>query len=201
MSISTKCRKCGRRYNLKDEHAGKKFRCKECEAVVTVPQAEPASFAADDWDDDFGGGTDYEDYGGDEDYGSPPPPPRPRKKKPAAKKKRPTKKKSSRSRSDGGQGAKIGGGVFAALVVLGIVMKVLSAVGLDLGGSWDSYTTPDGNITVLMPGKVKSVPLNQGRQLAPGGQGYGAERRHYACIIVIEPMPAEMLAINRGSNF
>ena len=193
MSISAKCRKCGRRYSLKEEHAGRKFRCKECESVVTVPEPKADTEVADDWDADFGGGMDYEDYGDDEnygdDFGSPPPPPRPRKKKkPAAKKKRP-KKRSSGS-GNGGQAAKIGGAVFSGLVVLGIVIKVISAAGFDFE-SWQSYTTPDGNITVMMPGKVKNVPV-PAHQMAPGGQSVGAERSRYACIIIIEPMPQEL---------
>jgi Suppressor of fused protein (SUFU) len=38
MTISIACEKCGFRYKLKDELAGKKVKCKECQAVFVVPQ-------------------------------------------------------------------------------------------------------------------------------------------------------------------
>jgi hypothetical protein len=37
MPISVSCPACGKEYNVKDEAAGRKFKCKECEAVVEVP--------------------------------------------------------------------------------------------------------------------------------------------------------------------
>ena len=37
MPISVSCPACGKEYNVKDEAAGKKFKCKECEAIVEVP--------------------------------------------------------------------------------------------------------------------------------------------------------------------
>lgn len=37
MSISFPCGECGRRYELGDELAGKRFRCKKCASIVTVP--------------------------------------------------------------------------------------------------------------------------------------------------------------------
>ena len=37
MPISVSCPHCGKEYNVKDEAAGKKFKCKECEAIVEVP--------------------------------------------------------------------------------------------------------------------------------------------------------------------
>jgi hypothetical protein len=38
MTILVACEKCGFRYKLKDELAGKKAKCKECQAVFVVPQ-------------------------------------------------------------------------------------------------------------------------------------------------------------------
>jgi len=38
MTISIACEKCGFRYKLKDELAGKKVKCKECQTVFVVPQ-------------------------------------------------------------------------------------------------------------------------------------------------------------------
>lgn len=36
MTILVACEKCGFRYKLKDELAGKKVKCKECQAVATA---------------------------------------------------------------------------------------------------------------------------------------------------------------------
>ena len=45
MTISFSCPECGRKYDLKDELAGKKIQCRGCEAAIRVPDA--------DADDDF----------------------------------------------------------------------------------------------------------------------------------------------------
>ncbi len=39
MTISVACEQCGFKYKLKDELAGKKVKCKECQTVFVVPQA------------------------------------------------------------------------------------------------------------------------------------------------------------------
>lgn len=43
MPIQVDCPHCGRNFRLKDELAGKKFRCSECQEVVTAPSPEPPS--------------------------------------------------------------------------------------------------------------------------------------------------------------
>ena len=52
MPITATCPKCNQEYRLKDDVAGKKFRCKACQAVVTVPEpsADPGGHK-DPWDD------------------------------------------------------------------------------------------------------------------------------------------------------
>lgn len=40
--ISARCPNCRREYQVKDEFAGKKFRCKDCEAAVVVPDGGAA---------------------------------------------------------------------------------------------------------------------------------------------------------------
>lgn len=40
MAIKVECPQCDKAYRLPDESAGKKFRCKACSAVITVPAAE-----------------------------------------------------------------------------------------------------------------------------------------------------------------
>lgn len=37
--ISFKCIKCSHAYNVPDEHAGKKVRCKECQTINSIPPA------------------------------------------------------------------------------------------------------------------------------------------------------------------
>lgn len=69
MSIETECDACGRAYRVKDDYAGKKFRCKTCDTVVQVP--EPVLADADPWDDLDS--ADYEDYDNPYSSGSPPP--------------------------------------------------------------------------------------------------------------------------------
>lgn len=195
MPIKAKCRKCSKSYTVKDELAGKKFRCKQCEAPVTVPQ--PAVLIEDEPEDDDWGSGDFGDFSED-DYDDIPARPKKRKKKPAAKKKR----KKKRSSSGSGVGAKIGailGGVFGFLVVVSLIMKIISGVGgIDIGVSWKSYTTPDGNVTVQMPGDVKSMPV---AQMTPGGQAFGATRPSFACVIVIEPMPIQLQGMSESEIF
>lgn len=209
MPIKAKCRKCSKVYTVKDELAGKKFRCKQCQTPVTVPQ--PAVILEEEPEpeedlfgsnDDFGGdefGSFGDDFGDDygDDYGEPVRPKK-RKKKPAPKKKKRRKKKSSGP----GVGAKVGsivGGVFGILCIISIVLKVITAAGgLDLGTSWKSYTTPDGNVTVLMPGTAKTVPNHA---MAPGGQSYGASGRNFGCAITIEPMVGQLAGMSEEELF
>jgi hypothetical protein len=68
MAINVACPSCGRQYNVKDEAAGKRFKCKDCESVVDVPAAGAG--------DDFGGddyGEPYDPYGGAPSGDAPPP--------------------------------------------------------------------------------------------------------------------------------
>lgn len=189
MPIKAKCRKCSKVYNVKDDLAGKKFRCKECSSPVTVPTpkvevpAEPEEdlFASDDFgsfDDDYD--DEFDDFVPTK-RASP-------KKKPVVKK----KKKKKRSSSGPGIGSRIAGifgAVFGFFIAFAFVVRLFTAIGgaglLDFGISWQSYTTPDGNVSVLLPGPAKSVPA---RSVAPGGQSYGASRKSFACVITIEPM-------------
>src|SRR5215471_4283904 len=62
MSISVTCPNCETTLRVKDEAAGKKVRCKECQKVISVPAA------------DGGGGADWDGLP------EPPPPPRPRRR-------------------------------------------------------------------------------------------------------------------------
>lgn len=55
MSITARCR-CGKKYQVKNDSAGKKFRCKECDEIVKVPAEKFDDLEElddlDDFDDD-----------------------------------------------------------------------------------------------------------------------------------------------------
>lgn len=40
MAIIVKCFECEKRYRCPDERAGKRFRCKECETILTIPEPD-----------------------------------------------------------------------------------------------------------------------------------------------------------------
>ena len=42
MPINVACPQCQRQFVVRDEVAGKSFRCKDCETVVSVPAIKPA---------------------------------------------------------------------------------------------------------------------------------------------------------------
>ncbi len=52
MTISFSCPECGRKYDLKDEFAGKKIKCRGCEAAIRVPDSDDDAEEPDDVDDD-----------------------------------------------------------------------------------------------------------------------------------------------------
>jgi len=186
MPIPVKCRKCGKGYQVKDAMAGKKFRCKKCEAVVAVPT--PKAAKEDDWLED-----DQDDWDLDDADDLPPRP---------AKKKRSQKKSKQKRRKSGGSGM---GAMFARIAIglgvlfgLFICMGVFAVVAKNAGGiqnlfpsalSWQSYTTPDGAATMEMPGKAKQVKI---AQIGSGGQAYGVENTQFACVVTIEPSPANI---------
>jgi hypothetical protein len=82
MSIDVACPECAKVHKLKEEAAGKKFRCKGCQAVVSIPEAAEIA-EPDPWDVV------------DEDAEAPPPMARRRKPQPA---------KRARSSSSSGSG-------------------------------------------------------------------------------------------------
>src|SRR5947199_10696247 len=45
MPIRAQCNNCGKVYNLPDESAGKRLRCKQCAVAFTVPSLAPAAEA------------------------------------------------------------------------------------------------------------------------------------------------------------
>lgn len=135
MPITATCPKCQKEYRVKDELAGKKFRCKACQAIVTVPEpaADPGGHK-DPWDDLDLGAYDDNPYA---DTDEPLEAPRRRKKKSSGK----------RSRSSGIPGTVIvaivceslllllrGVGVVGAVVTLDPCSGVFNLVGVVLSG-------------------------------------------------------------------
>ena len=49
MPIEVSCRKCGKAYRVKDERAGTKIKCKDCQTVIEVPQASEDDYADEMW--------------------------------------------------------------------------------------------------------------------------------------------------------
>ena len=84
MSIKVSCPKCPKTYTVSESNAGKKFRCKGCSQVISVPKPKPKPkrkpkskkpIDDDDWgdefDDDYGTGDDYgseDEYGANDEY-------------------------------------------------------------------------------------------------------------------------------------
>lgn len=87
MPISADCPQCGKTYRVKDDFAGKKFRCKACQGVVTVPAA--AAPSGDPWDN-----LDLGEFQGQDAYGD-------EFEAPAAPRRRKTGKRKSKSRAGG----------------------------------------------------------------------------------------------------
>ena len=205
MAIATSCGECGRDYSLKDELAGKKFKCKNCGAVVVVPaprkSASPKSSGSTasskkspssatptrpaekkSHDDDFlealnSSGLEE----GDDDHEEE------EELRPVAKKKSTAKKKKkSASSGSGGMLAKVGGGLFTALIVIGFILRLFRAAGgVGGGASWQDFTPPDGRYTVTFPNVAKMKPAAE-----PGASTYLAETRNFACAVTYAKLPA-----------
>ncbi|MFN0050608.1 MAG: MJ0042-type zinc finger domain-containing protein, partial [Planctomycetales bacterium] len=110
MPIDVRCPSCDKAYKVKDDAAGKKFRCKNCETAIVVPELV---LEADPWD-----AVDEQEA----EEPQTPLPPRTRRKRPAAA---PTPRRSSR-----------GGGMPATIIVAIITNVLLIPVGLlDLVGN------------------------------------------------------------------
>jgi hypothetical protein len=126
--IDVQCPACGKAYRVGEDKAGKKFRCKGCEKIVSIPSASLIEEF-----DDYGAGVD--DYGApadDRDDFSDAYSPRPSRGagRPQTRRRKAMKKK----KSSGGKvgiiiGSVIGGVVVAGLLVVGIVFAVRNSTG------------------------------------------------------------------------
>lgn len=186
MAISFECTGCGKEYKVKDDLAGKRIRCKGCETVVTVPSSEEE----EDWLS-----VEVEDW--TEPQPASPAPPRSSSKKKSGSKKNGSKRKRSSSSHAPRIGA-IAGGVFTVLIVLAFVGRLAVNVAKLQGFqgvqgaavNWQDYTTPDGGVTVQLPGRAKPNPQPQ---VVPGGTSFLAETRNDACGVSTEPIPVQAM--------
>ncbi len=151
MTISVRCSECAKKYTVKDEAAGKSFKCKDCGATLAVPAAKPRP------DEDA-----FEDYE-DDSFEAEAPAPR-RSKKPTAGSRGGTTKKKSAKSSSGGSIVFIGGAVLGAIVLLAGLGIAVSKLGL--GSSWVDYSHPDGSFKIKFPKQPKVQALGHGAELS-----------------------------------
>lgn len=198
MAISLECTGCSKKLKVKDEAAGKRIKCPECQAVLTVPELESAGD-----EDDFLGGLNEavkqekrrpriepdSDDDDSEDYDDAPSTSAPRRRtKPVASK---TKKRKSSSSGGGGGALKaIGGVLVGLLVILGIVAKVAKVARnggfLNSAVNWTQFTHPTGGASIEMPGVPKLDVKQSG---AANGQVYSVDNGRYACSFASVPFP------------
>lgn len=146
MAIEVSCRKCGKEYRVREERAGTKIRCKECQASISVPLME----TEEEWDE------------------TPMPPAR------GGRAKADRKTNDGRKKSGGGSSLWIWVGVGAGVVVLvglivgllrflpGTASQLADGTSTLAGSSWVKFTLPDGSASALFPGPVKSEMLPNG---------------------------------------
>lgn len=193
MAIPLECTGCGKKLKVKDESAGKRIKCPECQAVLTVPKPESSGD-----EDDFLGGLDdavkqekkrpravIEDDEETEDYGDAPSSSPKRRTKQTS-----SKKKSSGSSSGGGVLKAIGGVVFGLLVILGLIGQVAKVA--RVGGafnqsvSWQNFRHPTGGASIDMPGVAT---LNAVASTDPNAQVYTASTRNFSCSLTAAALP------------
>jgi hypothetical protein len=141
MAIKVKCSGCGKTYQVKDEAAGKKIRCKDCEKLIPVPK--PAS-SDDDWMSlDEPEDPDDDDEDDDSDF----------ERRPRRSSRTPTKtKRGARSKRSKGPRKPIPGslGASLAITVVGCVLWILL-------GSWSTFRFGLANQTELKPETIFTI--------------------------------------------
>lgn len=179
MAIRATCSQCGKTYSVPEKNAGKRFRCRECSAAVTVPSAgsrerrptkpsvnrgvpprKKASAAAGIADDDDDFLNDLESLAASSQQVAALPPPVAGAARPSKATKK--SKRSSRGNADGGRSfaSQLGRGLLVALVLLvgvpfaiGVFRAVRDAVPVGDVSSWPVATLGDTGVTIRMPKK------------------------------------------------
>jgi len=200
MPISFECTGCGKKLKIKDESAGKRIKCPECQAVLNAPKPQkkdeddflggldeavkqvkkrpPAAIEDDDDDDDV---EDYDDA--------------PRASAPKRRTKKTASKKSSGSGSAGRVFGAIGGGLVTLLVILGVIGKVAKVARLgefmNQSVSWQHFRHPTGGASIDMPGLAT---LNVKASTDPSAQVYTCNSRNFACSLTAVSLPPQAMA-------
>ncbi len=115
--ISFQCAECGAKYQVPEQHAGKRTRCKKCEAVLVIPAVEAAV---------------------DDEPAAPPPPPRARRTSSARRSS--AARRGSSARRAAAQSEKTGGSNKAIVAVL-----VLLVVGVGGYFAYDHFIAGSGD--------------------------------------------------------
>lgn len=150
MAIRVTCHSCGKNYSIPDQHAGKRFQCKQCQNPIAVPAGHDNL----DDDDSFLADLDLVDRPQDRSTAQP----RLAAMPSAAKK--PTKKKKSSSDSGNSAGKTIGVLIAVLVCLVGVVSFVLmngspsdkAPVTQDVS-EWDYVSISPSQASVRMPGK------------------------------------------------
>lgn len=153
MAINVTCTGCQKGYSVPDQHAGKRFKCKQCGQPIQVPAA-----ASEDDDDDFLKDLSEATTASRRSAPLPSLPPLPSQ---SARPQASANRKKAKSSSGSGNGPSVGkviGIVFACFVGLGglgIVVRVAATSSLSKDvAKWHSVPF-DRGMTVKMPGKPK----------------------------------------------
>jgi hypothetical protein len=165
MAIAVTCPACGRQYNVKDEAAGKKFKCKDCGEAVSVPEPGVAGGRADDF------GDPYNPYA-DDDFGverAPPVSARPPRSSSRGR-------TSAAGRTAGPGISLIVCGTLCLLVSIGIGILLLVVGATDpppgAGPEFAMIMTIYGLSIMLIGGGINTVVILGGNSLRTGGS-YG----------------------------
>lgn len=189
MPISFECDHCGKSYRVKDEAAGKRFRCKECSSPLEVPSPDEDEFLAEVSEDD------WEDYA-DDDF-APAQPTRRSRPKPSPKKKKRKRRKSSSAGVSAGKIVLIVGGVLGVLFVGFVGVGVFQAVKVVMNPEWKEFSPPGVDLKAMMPGSPKPKTNFVGMVTE---YNFVAETPRYACNLTYVSMPPNS-AIDREAGY
>jgi HEAT repeats len=141
MAISVTCGGCAEAYRVRDDAAGKTFKCKSCGETIDVPAARSrasASATKDPWDEEA--------------------PELPRATVSASRKKKSARRSGM---SDGAKralwvlGLLAGGGVALVVVGVAIVFGIRALGRLAPEVAWRDFSPPDNRYTISIPGEPK----------------------------------------------
>lgn len=187
MTIETECPECGKAYRIRDEMAGKRFRCKACQAAVTIPGLDEVN-VIDEGDDEFLGGLDRAVQSEQKSASRlPPPAVGPNKSGTSAGR----KKKASADGVGLSWLLKILGGVLAAgigfVLAYFLVGQLMSGDGAQVPQAWASFTPPGGGYQIEMPGTPERDPRNP--------NGYVIDRGSFACGVEAKSLSPQQAAM------